>query len=840
MDVDIRRHAYAAIIAVESRCGLMDQTPNDVANVGSEVFLVGDLHVEVGPQRVTRAGVKITLPDLSFQLLLALIRVAPNALSNDLLVERVWPGLIVSPETVVKRVNLLREALGDDAKDPRYIAGMRNRGYRLVAAVTRAVGPVPPVGGPMSAPLVPTQAKELSTGDAIAAEPGPVSGGPRRILRLVLPALVVAIVAIAVGVRTTKRTRAMGAQPVLQNPLAATGAIGTRARTVAVLPFDNISAEPADAYLAQGLPEMILNRLSRMEGLSVIARESSFALPARNLDSGEIGRRLNSGYLIGGSVQREADRLRVAVRLVDTTAGTMIWSAHFDRGLHDIFNIEDEIADQIADALAVRIGAGAANPPTGMRSANLEAYLAFLRGRTLLGRFTVAESEAAVPYFEKAIALDPTFAPAYASLYDAKMQAADKRRENMGLARERNRHLIDRALELDPKLGAAYFARAMWADEPYDASATADNPLVVARERDFRQGAALDPSNGRGLEAYAQFLYDQLNRPEEAKGVLKRALWVDPLSPSPHQTDVEFSFMESGVRVAQKKMLQVLELDPSFVPALHRYAQSRWILDGKLAEAVQIIEHAIALDPNNSLMLRHASAMYLDVGDLESARAVVDRLPPGPNEVGPLAMREGDWRRAGLAAYDEAAWVSDSFDNAQCEFWQGEALRDYALKTGELKRAIAFIRSKYSFVESPEAHLDVCTIRDALYLSQLLAAAGHGEQAAALRRAVSSWNDANEAKYLGDSHLIRASVLLLDRRRDAALSELAKSFQSGFYVQWWYTLNYDPLWLPLHGDPRFLAIATDVRRYVDAQHSELEALRRQGAVPRRAELAAAH
>ena len=101
---------------------------------------------------------------------------------------------------------------------------------------------------------------------------------------------------------------------------------------------------------------MILNRLSRIDGLSIIARNSSFALTTKNLDSHEIGRRLNSGYLIGGSVQRETDRLRVAVQLVDTSAGTLIWSAHFDRGLHDIFGLEDEIADQITAALSVRLG----------------------------------------------------------------------------------------------------------------------------------------------------------------------------------------------------------------------------------------------------------------------------------------------------------------------------------------------------------------------------------------------------------------------------------------------------------------------------------------------------
>ena len=157
----------------------------------------------------------------------------------------------------------------------------------------------------------------------------------------------------------------MGAQPILENPLRETAAIGARARTVAVLPFDNISADAADAYLAQGLPEMILNRLSRIDGLSVIARNSSFALPTKNIDSSEIGRRLNSGYLIGGSVQREADRLRVAVHLVDTAAGTLVWSAHFDRGLHDIFSIEDEIADQIAGALSVRLGEREPKPAAG-------------------------------------------------------------------------------------------------------------------------------------------------------------------------------------------------------------------------------------------------------------------------------------------------------------------------------------------------------------------------------------------------------------------------------------------------------------------------------------------
>ncbi len=815
----------------------MTHVPNDMHGIDSEVLLVGDLHVDVGQQRVTRAGVNITLPYLSFQLLLALIRVAPDVLSSDLLMARVWPGQIVSPETVAKRANLLREALGDDAKDPRYIAGVRNRGYRLVAAVSSAVRPAALVESPLSAPIVVTPPNELSSGGTAAIEPRTVTVKPSRISWLLLPALMAAIFAISVGVRTISKARSVGTQAQLDNPLHEVGTIGAHEHTVAVLPFDNISADPDDAYLAQGLPEMILNRLSRIDGLSVIARTSSFALPTKNIDSSEIGRRLNSGYLIGGSVQREADRLRVAVHLVDSAAGTLIWSAHFDRGLHDIFSVEDEIADQLAGALSVRIGAGAPNPRAGARSANLEAYLAFLRGRTLLGRFTVTESEAAVPFFERATALDPTFAPAYASLYDARMQAADQRRENLRLARQRYRPLIDRSLELDPKLGAAYFARAMWSEEPLDASATSDNPALVARERDFRQGAALDPSNGRGLEAYAEFLYNDLQRPEEGKSVLKRALWVDPMSPSAHFAEAGFSLADSGVKAWGQKTLQVLELDPNFVPALLWYGWTRWQIEGKLAEAIQILEHAIALDPDNSKLRHFAMAVYLDLGDAKAARVVVAGNPHSARAAGLLAMHDGDWRRAGLSAYDEEGWTRD---DDVCELWQGEALRDYALKTGELSRAIAFIKSKYYLGDAPAEHLNVCNVRAAVYLSQLLAAAGQADQAIALRRAASSWNDANEAKYLGDSHRVRAGVLLLDGKQDAALTELAESFRLGYYAHWWYTMNYDPLWLPLHGDARFQAIATDVRRYVDAQRSQLEALRQRGDVPRRGDSAAAH
>jgi TolB-like protein/DNA-binding winged helix-turn-helix (wHTH) protein/Tfp pilus assembly protein PilF len=806
----------------------------DSPEIRSGAYIVGDLYVDVGQQRVTRAGSDIGLPNLSFQLLVALVRAAPNVLSNESLMTQVWPGLVVSPETVSKRVNLLREALGDDPREPRYITGVRSRGYRLIASVSRDTEGAPLPNLPTPIPEGSARAAELPVPPIpVEVHPPQLPTSRSRLQRWAALSVLTAgvLIAAAIGVRWAARHQIEGTIPAPAAPATTTAAVGTLSRTVAVLPFDSISADPADAYLALGLPEMILNRLSRIDGLSVIARNSSFALATKSIDSREIGRRLNSGYLIGGSVQREADRLRVAVHLVDSASGTMLWSAHFDRGLHDIFSIEDEIADQLAGALSLRLGEPEPKLPAGERSANLEAYLAFLQGRALLGRFTVAESEAAVPYLEKAIALDSNFASAYASLYDARMQAADQRREDLALARERYRHLVDRALQLDPQSGRAYFARAMWANEPTIAGrAPSGNASTTARESDFRQGAALDPSNGRGLVAYAQFVSWILERPDEGRRILKRALWVDPMSPSARFTDAELSLDDSGVKASEQKNLQVLELDPNFVPALQRFGRLRWLIDGKLAEAIQIMEHGIALDPKNLWLGHAAMAVYLDLGDAQAARAVVAGMPPSPREVGLLAMHEGDWRRAGLSAYDEAGWTSDS---EYCELWQGEALRDYALRTGEFDRAIAFIKLKFYLGDAPAQHLEVCNDVAAVYLSELLAASGQPQQAIALRRAAASWNDANEAKYLGGSRRLRARVLLLDGKPDAALAELAESFRSGSYAYWWYTLNHDPLWLPLHGDTRFQAIADDVRRYVDAERSQLEALRRHGDVPRR-------
>jgi TolB-like protein/DNA-binding winged helix-turn-helix (wHTH) protein len=769
---------------------------------GSEILQVGDLLIDIGQQCVSRGDQEIPLPNLSFKLLLALVRAAPNFVSNELLLERVWPGIVVSSETVSKRAALLREALGDDPREPRYIAGLRSRGYRIIVPVSTGARTDTPTVQPDPGPALRT--------DRLSSDLEPTPPAARIQHRLIFAAALAVVL--------------LAGAAILIAMLRHSSSVDRHAseRTVAVLPFDNVSPNANDAYLALGIPEMLLNRMSSVRGLAVIARGSSFAIDTKALEPRDIGKRLGSGYLIEGSVQREGDRLRIAVELIETATNKLIWSDRFDRGMGDILHLEDEIGDQLTDVLLARLGGLKATPVVRSRSENIEAYLAFLRGRTLLGRFTITDSDAAVLEFQRAIELDPQFASAYASLYDAKMQAAARRYQDLEPLRAEFRPLIDRALLIDPNSGAAYFARAMWED-------TAANK---SRDADFAKGAELDPSNGRGLTAYAEYL-DIDDRPAEASRVLQRALRIDPISPRARFWDAIRSLDVYGGEIVQQKMLEVLELDPKFVPALQRYGKYRWQHHAALAEAAQIEEHAIALDPANSWTRHTAMAIYLDLGDIDAAGDVA----AGTSESAAAApmlisLWKGDWRAAGVAATQgQPGWHFGVFEN----WGAAQALRDFAINTGDVEPASRFMAAEFRLSARPPFGLGLHNFQQAVFLSQLLAAAGDYPHAIELRHAAEKWNDTNQTKY-GPlfAHRLRATTLLLDGKQDAALAELAESFAAGDYVLWWYTMKSDPLWRPLHNDPRFQAIGAKVDSYIAQQRAKLELLRRQGLIPVRA------
>jgi len=762
-----------------------------------EVYRIGDLTLDVGLQQVLGPAGAISLPKLSFDLLLALTRRAPALMSNDELAAVVWAGVVVSPETVTKRVNLLRDALGDDAAQPRYIVGLRSRGYRIVA-------PVEAVREDVDTSAIPDQVDEP---DRTPAAASPIS---QPAIRPWLLAAIVAGIAVVIALAWWS-----GRERTAESKLATTVEAMPPDASVAVLPFENLSPSPADAYLAVGVPEMVLDRLATVPRLTVIASGSTFRIDDLSVGAQVIGQRLGVRYLVLGSTQRAGDQLRVTARLVDTVTGAQVWSNRLDRDLADILSIQDTIATAVAEELRKRVQGIESVPSSTQHEPPVEAQLAYLQGRTLLARYTVSGAEEAAARFEQAVALDPKFAAALAGLYDARMLAAERRHDDLASERKRQAPLIERALTIDPDCGRARVARAIWSNgDPAD------------READFRRGLELDPSDGRGLVAFSEFL-DKQDRYDEAGRVLDRAMVVDPLSPRLHFRLVMRHFDREGVRFRESGLKHVLEIDPNYQPALQRYAKTKWGLHGLMTEAAQLLERAIEVDPDNPWSRQTATALYLDLGDLAAAREVADGTPSSRRTAQMLlALYQGDWQTAGDVALSPAG---QEYNLA--ESWGAtEAVRDYCLRTGDLKRGIDFLEHRYG-LEGADPALKITNFRAATYLAQLLQASGDKARARRLLDRLPAEIDATIPRY-GAVYALRtkASVQLLSGDRAAALRTLGDSFVANDYFQWWYTLEHDPLWQPLHDDPTFKAVAAQVRAHVAAEQASLQDLRRSGRI----------
>lgn len=800
-----------------------------------EIWQIGDLRLDVGRQTVTRGEAEVPLPRLSFELLLALARGAPNLLSADELMSRVWPGLVVSPETVIQRVKLLREALDAGAGGRDYVLTLRGRGYRLAipAELVRA---------------------EQSSGAAAAIAtpevPRTARAAPARYAWPTLLGILLLLSIVAIWDGRTGRARFAAAVATSEALDADSLARHGQSRTVAVLPFRNLSPDPDDAFIALSLPEMTLNRLSTIGDLSVVARDSSFRFGDGQADVREVGRRLNAAWLVEGSVQRIGDSLRVTARLVDAREATQVWATSFDRPLAQLYEIQDGIADQVAATLETRIRGLRGPRPGGARSDDIEAYLAYLRGRALAGRFTVAEAEAAALQFERAIALDPEFAAAHAALFDARMQAAGLRRDELAPVRARHHALLERALALDPNDGMAQFARAMW-----------DDLDDREREATFRRAALLDPSNSRGLIAFSEFLditdgsatgarllgsgFDPSSeqsagrvarvgadgaRAAEAGRILQHVLWVDPLSARARFRDAMRSF-RAGVARGEPEMLALLELDPEFYPALQRTAKYRSLNHGHPAEAIAIIERAIRVDPQNPWAPHTAVAFYLDVGDLAAAREVAELTPFSRDSARPvLEQYQGRWREAAAAARaprGHAFGFNESWGVV-------EGMRDAALRDGTLRPTITLLRDRYALAAQPTLRLDVGNFRVTVPLAQLLLRQGAHQEAEALLRETIRWIDADTRFGPVYKRRTRSQAWMLLGQRELALRDLAASFaEDNDYNQWWYTRRFDPVFDAVRGDPRFAEIFRAVDAHVALERQAVAAMRERGEIPRR-------
>jgi TolB-like protein/DNA-binding winged helix-turn-helix (wHTH) protein len=765
-------------------------------------YRVGDLVVNIACASVSRNNVEIALPKLSFDLLVACIEAAPAIISIDELMNRVWPGLVVSPETVSQRVKLLREALGDDPKSPRYIAGVRLRGYRLVASVT-----------PLASVDETIERRDQQRRPAAS----------RRVL-LACAILIAALMGFALW----QATRDSRMEPVQASE---TGPI----RSIAVLPFENLSVAEDGDLLAFGIPEAILHQLANVPELVVTARTSSFAFGGANEDARAVGRKLNARFLLEGSVQRDAQRLRITAQLVDTQTGAHVWSMRFDRTPQDIFAMQDEIALEVGRALKLSLDRSVMEKLTGGGSANFNAYLAYLQGRAVMAKWRVADTGEAIRHFSEAIQLDPAFAPAYielaaAQLRRAEFEVTDDRQERFAAALQGGMELVETALRLDANAGPAYIQRA---------NLRAYTDLAEA-EADYRRGLALSPNYAPGYAGLATVLYENPRRGDEALSMLDRARKLDPLEPAHDVAKAVFLLYGRSDEAGAATLLKdVLKRDPLNQTALMRLGEIFSTLSGETAEGVRLLEQALSLDPLSEWTRRLLVRAYLSVGDPEAARQVVDgALHQTVVREIPLYLYAHDWKHAGEAAY---AAVETETNTALDEAMIAAAIRLHARATRNYAHAIEVLEqlSGVTWDAQGRAVLPETLGLKAFptALADVLQASGDESRARAVLEATIAAMD-KEANELGRGDLWnlrqRPIVLSLLGETDAALDSLRAGVERGVALDdSWCYLEMDPALVALSDDVRFINLRNAVRTSVAQQKQRLAELRSGGFVPRR-------
>lgn len=338
----------------------------------------------------------------------------------------------------------------------------------------------------------------------------------RRMNRMIIAVLVLALAYFAFDkfVLTPRRDAAL---------IAAASTPTTDARSIAVLPFVNMSSDKEQDYFSDGLSEELLNQLAQIPQLRVIARTSSFSFKGKEADVATIAKALNVANVLEGSVRKSANTLRITAQLVRASDSSHLWSQTYDRQMHDVFKVQDEIARDVVAALKVKLLPTQELPKT-QRTANPEAYEHYLLGMDISRRDRLEASQLAAAEFQKAITLDPGYANAYAMLSIAQARGADVAPSPAQRTEEIKEALatMEKAITLAPDLALGYSRRGyLRYTRAWDWQGAA---------ADFKRALALEPDNAELLSSYSQSLFFN-GRQAEAITMARKATLIDPLSP---------------------------------------------------------------------------------------------------------------------------------------------------------------------------------------------------------------------------------------------------------------------------------------------------------------------
>jgi TolB-like protein/Tfp pilus assembly protein PilF len=460
-----------------------------------------------------------------------------------------------------------------------------------------------------------------------------------------------------------------------ESPTAATPAVSEK--SIAVLPFANLSRDPDNAYFATGIQDEIITRLAKITELRVISCTSTQRFKSAPDDLPAIAKELRVANIMEGSVQRYADQVRVNVQLIKAENDTHLWADTFDRKLTDIFAVESEIARTIAETLQAKLSGEEQRQLTRRDTSNPEAYEFYLKGRYYWEKRTGQNLRKATDQFQQAADKDPNYALAYAGLADCNVLLEDYVGAPASETYPKAKIFAERALQLDISLAEAHTSLAyaltnLWQWEQ--------------AEEEFKRAIKLSPNYPTAHHWYSLYLLD-LGRIDQALAEIKRAHELDPLSPIITTTLTYVYLAEGDVNSSVAQCKRVIDFDPNF-PRAHEYLGLGYLKQGLHSEAIGELQKAVELSRERR-QLRDLGYGYAISGKRAEALAVLKEL-------------EGKYQKREATGQDLAAVYAGLGDKDQAFVWLE---KDFQARSGLL----AWIRwtTPFDSLRSDPRHADL-------------------------------------------------------------------------------------------------------------------------------------
>jgi TolB-like protein/DNA-binding winged helix-turn-helix (wHTH) protein/Tfp pilus assembly protein PilF len=598
----------------------------------AQTFQFGDFTLDQSRFRLLRGNRPLRLEKRPMELLILLVERRGELVSRDEIAERLWgKDVFLDVEhginTAVRKV---RQALRDDPDKPRYVETVVGKGYRFAAPVNCKNG-----GSSLSA-----QVETLPSPPQVVSEPTVLSTeSPSRAGHTKMAISAATVLALLTVTAIWYRTRS--AKPVVQSAI----------RSIGVLPLKNLSGDPSQEYLADGMTEELTGRLSSIRELRVISRTSVMGFKDTKLSVPEIARQLNVDAVVEGSVMRNGNHIRIHAQLIRVSTDEHIWSEEYDRSLTDVLALQSDVAQSIADKVAVTITGQERARLVAARVVAPESYESYLKGMNA-PRNNRAEIEQRIAYFQDAIQKDPMFAPAYVELAETYINLQDA---FVGAPpseiRPKAISAVRKALELDPELAKAHAYLAELYQKQWKWAESA---------AEYKRALELKPNDAAAHRGYADWLACQ-GRTEEAVAWVKRARELDPLGSG---GDVAWILLlarhyDESIRDYRS----ALAVHPDF-PSIRWGLGFALIANGQPREAIPVLETVVSMtsrrSPGSIDMLATAYAL---AGNRAEAQRLVEelKLRRQKDYIPPASLINS---HLALGDYDQAF------------FWCGEAYKE--------------------------------------------------------------------------------------------------------------------------------------------------------------------